>query len=94
MNTILSDPVELRRRGFEVLVHGLGWVNAVRFLRQYETSRLDYARERDQCLPAWDAETLLQKLREKAATWRVFKPSRSSKERQNANLGKRTHGPR
>ena len=66
MNAILSDPVELRRRGFEALVKTLGWVNAVRFLQQYETSRLDYTRERDQILPEWDAATLVQKLRERA----------------------------
>ncbi len=66
MSTTLSDPVELRRQGFEALVNALGWVNAVRFLQQYETSRLDYTRERDQFLPNWDAEVLLHKLREKA----------------------------
>ena len=65
MNSILSDPVELRRQGFEALVKTLGWVNAVRFLQQYETSRLDYTRERDQILPDWDAQTLMRKLREK-----------------------------
>ena len=66
MNAILWDPVELRRQGFEALVKTLGWVNAVRFLQQYETSRLDYSRERDQVLPEWDAATLVQKLRERA----------------------------
>ena len=66
MNAIVSDPVELRRQGFEALVKTLGWVNAVRFLQQYETSRLDYTRERDQVLPEWDAATLVQKLRERA----------------------------
>jgi hypothetical protein len=66
MNAILWDPVELRRQGFEALVKTLGWVNAVRFLQQYETSRLDYTRERDQILPEWDAATLVQKLRERA----------------------------
>jgi len=66
MTAIISDPVELRRLGFESLVNALGWVNAVRFLQQYETSpRLDYTRE--QILPDWDADTLLEKLREKSA---------------------------
>ena len=65
MNAILSDPVELRRQGFEALVKTLGWVNAVRFLQQYETSSLDYTKERDQVLPDWDVETLMKKLREK-----------------------------
>ncbi len=66
MSPVLTDPVELRRQGFEALVNALGWVNAVRFLQQYETSGLDYTREREQFLPNWDADTLLQKLREKA----------------------------
>jgi hypothetical protein len=63
MSKAFTDPVELRRKGFEALVKALGWVNAVRFLQQYETSRLDYTRERDQILPNWDAERMLQKLR-------------------------------
>ncbi len=58
----LLDPVELRRQGFEVLVRSLGWVNAVRFIQQYEVSRLDYTKERDQALPAWDVDTILRKL--------------------------------
>jgi len=29
MSSIIADPVELRRRGFAVLVQALGWVNAV-----------------------------------------------------------------
>jgi hypothetical protein len=65
MSTIL-DPVDLRRQGFDALVAALGWVNAVRFLQQYETSRLDYTQERHQFLPTWDAETLVQRAREKS----------------------------
>jgi hypothetical protein len=65
VNAILSNPVELRRQGFEALVKALGWVNAVRFLQQYETGSLDYTKERDQVLPDWDVETLMKKLREK-----------------------------
>lgn len=60
----LADPVELRRRGFEALVAALGWVDAVRFLQQYETSRKDYTTERDRFLPDWDAQTLVRKARE------------------------------
>ena len=64
MNAILSDPIELRRQGFEALVQSLAWVNAVRFLQQNETSQLDYTSERHQFLPEWDAKTLMAKLRE------------------------------
>ena len=63
MSGVLLDPVDLRRQGFEVLVAALGWVNAVRFLQQYEKSGLDYTRERQQFLPDWDAETLLRTAR-------------------------------
>jgi hypothetical protein len=31
MSHQLLEPIELRARGFEVLVRDLGWVNAVRF---------------------------------------------------------------
>ena len=61
MSAIIADPVELRRRGFEALVQALGWVNAVRFLRQYEVGQGDYSRDRDQFLPDWDADTLVKR---------------------------------
>ena len=61
MTTTLIDPVELWQKGFDALVASLGWVNAVRFLQQYEISRLDYTHERDQFLPDWNAETLVRK---------------------------------
>jgi hypothetical protein len=60
----ILDPPELRKRGFESLVASLGWVNAVRFIQPYESSSLDYLRERDQILPDWDAATRVRKSRE------------------------------
>ena len=60
MSSVITDPVELRRRGFEALVQALGWVNAVRFLREYEVGQDDYTRERHVFLPDWDAETLVK----------------------------------
>lgn len=62
MSGVLLEPVELRAKGFEALVGALGWVNAVRFLQQYEKSSLDYTRERRQILPAWNAEELARQL--------------------------------
>jgi hypothetical protein len=62
--TAISDPLELRRRGFDALVNALGWVNAVRFIQQYEASREDYTRQREQILPGWDAKTLIRNARE------------------------------
>jgi hypothetical protein len=43
MTSAISNPVELRSRSFQALVKELGWVNAVRFLREYETGEGDYA---------------------------------------------------
>lgn len=54
------SPVELRRQGFAALVKALGWVNAVRFLQQYEMGEGDYTQERAAALPDWDAETAVK----------------------------------
>jgi len=62
MSGVLLEPIELRTRGFEALVAALGWVNAVRFLQQYEKSSLDYTTERQQILPDWNAEDLVRRL--------------------------------
>ncbi|MEI6658174.1 MAG: hypothetical protein WCO76_06515 [Planctomycetota bacterium] len=62
MSGVLLEPIELRTRGFEALVEALGWVNAVRFLQQYEKSSLDYTTERRQILPDWNAEDLVHRL--------------------------------
>lgn len=62
MSDALLEPAELRQRGFDVLVEALGWVNAVRFMHQYETSRLDYTAERQGILPTWDKAELVRRL--------------------------------
>lgn len=53
--TTLLEPIELRARGFEALVRSFGWVNAVRFIHQFEKSGLDYKAERDTLLPSLSA---------------------------------------
>jgi hypothetical protein len=64
MKPRIINPVELRQKGFTALVAALGWVNAVRFLQQYETFQGDYTQERYHFLPDWDAETLVRKAKE------------------------------
>jgi hypothetical protein len=61
VTSVIVDPVELRRKGFAALVESLGWINAVRFIRQYEQGQGDYTRERQSVLPDWDADTLVKK---------------------------------
>lgn len=63
MTPVIHDPVELRAKGFRVLVDALGWVNAVRFIQQYERGQGDYTKERVDILPDWDAETLVARTR-------------------------------
>lgn len=63
MSGTLIEPVELRSRGFEALVRALGWVNAVRFIQQYESSRQDYTAERDAILPDWDAAEMARRMK-------------------------------
>lgn len=64
MTPTIHPPEELRRQGFAALVAALGWVNAVRFIQQYESGQGDYSRDRDQFLPNWDVETIVQKMKD------------------------------
>ncbi len=61
MEPLIIDPRELRETGFRALTEAIGWVNAVRFLRQLDPGSGDYTEERRTILPEWDAATLLQK---------------------------------
>jgi hypothetical protein len=61
MDPLIIDPRELRETGFRALTHAIGWVNAVRFLRQLDPGSGDYTEERQAILPEWDAETLVRK---------------------------------
>ena len=58
--TYIRNPAELRRRGLEVLVRELGYVDAMRFLLQYEAGQGDYTRDRRQFLPPWTVEELIR----------------------------------
>jgi len=62
MSGLLLEPAELRARGFDALVKNLGWVNAVRFIQQFERSSRDYTTERDAILPSWDASEMMQRM--------------------------------
>lgn len=57
---VIANPAELRRRGLEVLVRELGYVNAMRFMLQYETGQGDYSRDRSQFLPPWTPKELVR----------------------------------
>lgn len=60
MDTLITNQSELRRRGFQALSEALGWVNAVRFLGQFDSGAGNYTEERRALLPDWDPETLIR----------------------------------
>ena len=60
MDELAANPAELRSQGFKALVGALGWANAVRFLRLFESGIGNYTAERDAILPEWDAATLVR----------------------------------
>jgi hypothetical protein len=62
MSETIINPAELRARGFEALVQSLGWVNAVRFVNEFEASAHNYTAEREHILPVWDANQLVDAL--------------------------------
>ena len=63
MDALITNQSELRHRGFQALTEALGWVNAVRFLRQYDPGSGNYTEERRTLLPDWDASTLVREAR-------------------------------
>lgn len=43
-------PTELNQKGFQALVTALGYVDAIRFLKQFDNGQGDYTKERRQWL--------------------------------------------
>ncbi|MBW4541833.1 MAG: hypothetical protein KME43_22210 [Myxacorys chilensis ATA2-1-KO14] len=43
-------PIELNQKGFKALVDALGYVDTVRFLKQFDNGSGDYTQERQQWL--------------------------------------------
>ncbi|MGB3495374.1 MAG: hypothetical protein WBA57_21775 [Elainellaceae cyanobacterium] len=52
-------PIELTRKGFQALVDALGYVDAVRFLKQFNQGSGDYTQERDQWLDDLSLDEIL-----------------------------------
>lgn len=58
MEQLITNHSELRERGFRALADALGWVNAVRFLREYDPGSGNYTEERATLLPDLSLEDL------------------------------------
>jgi hypothetical protein len=57
----IVPPSELRRRALEILVRELDDADAMRFFHEFETGAGDYAQEREQMLPKWSADELIER---------------------------------
>jgi hypothetical protein len=61
-------PIELNRKGFQALVDSLGYVDAVRFIKQFGNGDGDYTRDRDR----WLGDRTLDNI------WAELKPHQDS----------------
>jgi hypothetical protein len=61
-------PIELNRKGFQALVDSLGYVDAVRFIKQFDNGEGDYTKERDR----WLGDRTLDNI------WAELKPQQDS----------------
>jgi hypothetical protein len=61
----MMTPIELTQKGFKVLVEALGYVDAVRFLRQFDCGNGDYTQERDQWLNSLTMADILEDIKKR-----------------------------
>jgi hypothetical protein len=52
-------PIELYRKGFKALVDALGYADAIRFIRQFDSGSGDYTNERHQWLDSLTMDEIL-----------------------------------
>ncbi|GAB4383235.1 MAG: hypothetical protein Kow00121_44760 [Elainellaceae cyanobacterium] len=55
-------PSELTQRGFQALINALGYVDAVRFLKQFDQGCGDYTKERAQWLDDLSLDEIVSSL--------------------------------
>jgi hypothetical protein len=58
-------PIELPRKAFQVLVNALGYVDAVRFIHQFDLEKGDYTQERDQWLNKLTMDDILRDIKQR-----------------------------
>ncbi|MBE9125020.1 MULTISPECIES: hypothetical protein [unclassified Coleofasciculus] len=56
-------PVELNQKGFEALIAALGYVDAVRFIKQFDSGTDNYTRDRHQWLDTLSLEDIWAELK-------------------------------
>ncbi|MGL5804879.1 MAG: hypothetical protein ACRC2R_12190 [Xenococcaceae cyanobacterium] len=64
----MITPIELTRKGFKSLVNTLGYVDAVRFLHQFDNESGDYTQERYQWLDNLSQNDILADIQQRQKT--------------------------
>lgn len=59
----MMTPIELRKKGYQVLVENLGQVDAIRFLQQAGWGSGDYTQERKEILDRFTREEFWEDLK-------------------------------
>ena len=57
-------PVELQRKGWKALVDALGYVDAIRFIRQFDSGSGDYTKERHQWLDKLNMDEIIADIKQ------------------------------
>jgi hypothetical protein len=58
-------PIELNRKGFKSLVNNLGYVDAVRFIHQFDNGNGDYTKERHQWLDKLSRDEIMRDIQQR-----------------------------
>ena len=65
----MMTPIELNRKGFKSLVNNLGYVDAVRFIHQFDNGSGDYTKERHQWLDKLSRDEILADIHQRQQTY-------------------------
>ena len=61
-------PIELTRKGFKSLINTLGYVDAIRFLRQFDNGSGDYTQERHEWLDKLSRDEIIRDIQQRQQT--------------------------
>ena len=64
----MMTPVELKQKGFQALVHALGYADAIRFLKLFDNGSGNYTAERDRWLNPISLEEILADIQQRQNT--------------------------
>lgn len=64
----MMPPVELNQKAFQVLIDGLGYADAIRYLKQFDNGSGNYTRDRHQWLDALSLEDIWTDIQQQQST--------------------------